>query len=125
MFCIEPNPAVYGCDFITTSKQALDLVEGVNSDGFGLHLDAAGITLSEENIETAIKLSGKKLCHFHISEPHLEPVGVGIVDHPLFAKSLNNQKYKGWKSIEMKAKSQDSNILNVTKALKTAIEYYS
>ncbi|MBD1878309.1 sugar phosphate isomerase/epimerase [Coleofasciculus sp. FACHB-T130] len=125
MFCIEPNPAVYNCDFITTSKQALDLVERVNSNGFGLHLDAAGITLSGENIETAINLSGKKLCHFHISEPHLEPVGAGIVDHPLFAKSLDNQKYKGWKSIEMKAQSQNSNILNVTKALKTAIKYYS
>ncbi|HEY9874329.1 MAG TPA: sugar phosphate isomerase/epimerase family protein [Candidatus Obscuribacterales bacterium] len=124
MFCIEPNPSVYGCDFITTSKQALDLVEQVNSDGFGLHLDAAGMTLSEEDIDIAIKLSCKKLCHFHISEPQLEIVGTGIVNHSLFAKELDNQKYEGWASIEMKAQSQDSNIINVTKALTTAVEYY-
>src|SRR5439155_21536237 len=47
-FCIEPNPTEYGCDFFTTSMQGFDLVRKVNSKGFGLHLDAAGMTLSQE-----------------------------------------------------------------------------
>lgn len=123
-FCIEPNPTAYSCDFITTSKQAIDLINKVSSDGFGLHLDAAGMTLSEENVEAAIKLSFNKLCHFHISEPYLAPVGEGIVKHSVFFQTLGNLNYEGWTSIEMKALSQDSNILSVTKALETAIEYY-
>src|SRR5207244_1994525 len=34
--CIEPNPPRYGADFITTSEEALRLVEEVASPGFGL-----------------------------------------------------------------------------------------
>jgi sugar phosphate isomerase/epimerase len=124
VFCIEPNPVAYSCNFVTNFQQGLDLVNQVNSNGFGLHLDAAAMTLSEENIETAIEKSIAKLCHFHISEPYLAPVGTGNVAHQLCAQTLGKQKYHGWTSIEMKAQSQDANIANVTKALQTAIEYY-
>ena len=50
VFCIEPNPTEYGCDFVTTSEQARELVKKVNHPGFGLHLDAAAMTMSNENI---------------------------------------------------------------------------
>jgi sugar phosphate isomerase/epimerase len=64
------------------------------------------------------------MCHFHISEPFLAPVGEGKVDHKSFANILAELNYQGWKSIEMKAQNPDSNIENVTEALKTAIQYY-
>lgn len=124
VFCIEPNPINYSCDFITTSEQGLELVNKVKSDGFGLHLDAAAMTLSRENIEPAIKLAFEQLCHFHISEPFLAPIGTEAVKHHLFSKALAELKYKGWTSIEMKAQSPDSNVLGVTKALETALGYY-
>lgn len=124
VFCIEPNPINYGCDFITTSKQGLELVNKVKSDGFGLHLDAAAMTLSKEDVGPAIKLAFKQLCHFHISEPFLAPIGTAGVKHYLFSKALAELDYKGWTSIEMKAQSPDSNVFSVTKALGTALEYY-
>lgn len=124
VFCIEPNPTDYGCDFITTSQQGLELVDKVNNNGFGLHLDAAGMTLSKEDIEPAIKFAFKRLCHFHISEPYLAQVGTDAVAHHLFSKTLTELNYQGWTSIEMKAQSPDSNVLNVTKALETAIAHY-
>jgi D-psicose/D-tagatose/L-ribulose 3-epimerase len=122
--CIEPNPSIYGCDFITNSQQGLELVDRTNSNGFKLHLDAAGMTLSEEEIEPAIALSFPHLCHFHISEPDLNPIGEGGVTHQLFGKTLASLNYQGCVSIEMKAQNYDANILNVTKALEIAINYY-
>lgn len=124
MFCIEPNPTIYNCNFITNSQQGLELVTKTNSKGFGLHLDAAGMTLSQESIKSALQQSIDQLCHFHISEPYLGQVGDGQVDHQIFANTLTNLNYEGWVSIEMKAQSPDSNNTNVTKALKTAIQYY-
>lgn len=82
------------------------------------------MTLSKEDIEPAIRLASKQLCHFHISEPYLAPIGTEAVEHYLFSKTLAELDYRGWKSIEMKAQSPDSNVLSVTKALETALEYY-
>ncbi len=124
MFCIEPNPTAYNCDFVTNSSQGLELVTKTNSKGFGLHLDAAGMTLSQEEIEPALKESFNRLCHFHISEPNLMPVGEGRVDHKTFANTLRSLNYQGWTSIEMRAQSPKSNRLNIIKALETAIKYY-
>lgn len=124
IFCIEPNPSVYDCDFITNSTQGLELVTKINSEGFGLHLDAAGMTLSEEVIQPALKQSFCRLRHFHISEPSLAPLGEGGVNHQTFATTLANLKYEGWTSIEMRSQTPASNSLHVTRALKTAINYY-
>lgn len=124
-FCIEPNPAVYNCDFINTSLEGLDLVKSVNSPGFGLHLDAGGMTLNDENIERAIATSGSRICHFHISAPHLDPVETGSVEHPRFAEALRQIQYNGWTSIEMRSQHPESNFDNIERALKVAIQQYS
>lgn len=103
-FCIEPNPVQYGCDWITTSTQGMRLVQSVGSQGFGLHLDAAAMTLSKENPATAIPRAINALRHFHISEPNLKPVGSSpnpASDHQSFAESLKATRYNGWMSIEM------------------------
>jgi len=124
VLCIEPNPAIYGCDFVTDSQQGLALVNQVNSPGFGLHLDAAGMTLSEEEIAPAIARCSEKLCHFHISEPQLAPIGSGGVQHSVFAQALAAVNYQGWMSIEMRSSSAESNAEMVKKALKTTLSFY-
>ncbi len=123
-FCIEPTPEFYECDFITNSQQGLELVNKVGSDGFGLHLDTGSITLSNESIQLALKKSFSKLCHFHISEPLLAPIGENKVNHPIFAKTLASLNYQGWTSVEMKAQHPISNSLNVSKSLELATKYY-
>lgn len=123
-FCIEPNPQVYDCDFITNSHHGLELVNKIDSKGFGLHLDTASMTLSNESIQQALKQSFSKLCHFHISEPLLAPIGEGNVNHEVFAETLASLNYQGWTSVEMKAQHPISNNLNVAKALEIATKYY-
>jgi len=101
-FCIEPNPSNYECDFITTSHAGAELVRAVNTSGFGLHLDAAAMTLAEENPDTAVPLVAPLIRHFHVSEKDLAPIGSGSVDHARFAAALRRQKYAQWVSIEMR-----------------------
>lgn len=124
IFCIEPNPQVYECDFINTSQEGYLLVTKANSQGLGLHLDAAAITLTQESIESCLENTFSHLCHFHISEPYLNLIGSGGVDHQLFGQVLSKLDYQGWVSIEMIPKSQTDNLLNVTQALETATQYY-
>jgi sugar phosphate isomerase/epimerase len=124
VFCIEPNPITYGCDFVTTSAEGRDLVAKVDQRGFGLHLDAAGMTLSQEDVEPELAKSIAGLCHFHISEPNLKPIGTGGVDHALFSRCLSTGVYDRWFSIEMRAPGGVENITGVENAFRVVRKFY-
>lgn len=101
--CIEPNPPRYGADFVTTSEEALRLVEEVASPGFGLHLDAACALLAGEDFPARLRASAHVLRHVHLSEPDLAPVRKGgTVDLPAISAALRDVGYPGWVSVEMK-----------------------
>jgi sugar phosphate isomerase/epimerase len=102
VFCVEANPTAYGCDFITTTAEAADLVMRVGSEGFGLHIDTGGMTLSGEDPAEVLARPGLSWRHFHISEPNLDPIGRGRSDHRAIADALRRRRYEGWVSIEMK-----------------------
>ena len=101
-FCIEPNPATYGCDFVRTAAEGLELVRRVNHPGFGLHLDSGALTLNGEDYERALETCFDWLTHFHISEPNLGLVGQSQTDHRRIARALSRLGYGNWVSIEMR-----------------------
>lgn len=123
-FCLEPNPVAYGCDFICTATEGVELVRAVNHPHFRLHLDAGGMTLSEECYPAAIAASRDSLAHFHISEPQLAIIGEGHTDHAAVAQALRQTAYDNWVSIEMLNKTALPNPQAVHKALACATEYY-
>jgi sugar phosphate isomerase/epimerase len=125
IFCIEPNPEAYGCDFVRTSAEGRALVAKVGHPGFGLHLDAAAMSMSHENIAVELEKSVSELCYFHISEPDLQPIGSGGVDHQLFASTLRGLAYQGWLSVEMRAPGSTGNVGCIAEALKVVREHYS
>lgn len=99
---IEANPTDYGADFLTRAGEAIDLVRAVDHPGIRLHLDTGCMTLSDDPIEETFTRAGGLLRHFHVSEPHLAPVGQGSVDHPAFARALARINYPHWISVEMR-----------------------
>ncbi|HEY7153063.1 MAG TPA: sugar phosphate isomerase/epimerase family protein [Gemmataceae bacterium] len=100
-FCIEPNPPAYGCDFVTTVAEGVELVDAVGDDGFGLHLDAAGMSLVGDPPAASIRDAGGRSRHFHVSQPFLAEVRGGTVPHDEFAHALRATAYRSWVSIEM------------------------
>lgn len=107
-FCIEPNPAAYGCDFVTTVAEGVELVDAVGEEGFALHLDTGGMALAGESPTASILAAGERCRHFHVSEPFLAEVGAGATPHEACAQALHARHYRGWVSIEMgEAKAAD------------------
>jgi sugar phosphate isomerase/epimerase len=102
VLCIEPNPVEYGCDFVTTVAQGVELVREVGHPGFGLHVDAAGMHLSGESARDSLALASTCWQHYHISEPFLAPIGDGCVPHAILGAELQRLSYTQWLSIEMK-----------------------
>ncbi|SRR5579883_409503 len=117
-FCIEPNPKGYGCDFVTTVAEGIELVDAAAEEGFRLHLDTGGMALSGDPPETSIASSGERFWHFHVSEPFLAAVGGGVVPHGECARALRATNYSGWVSIEMgESKTADNGLAAIDRAL--------
>lgn len=125
VFCIEPNPKDYNCDFITTAQEGADLVRAVNNPGFGLHLDIAGMTLAGDDIARSIENFSDILRHFHISSPFLDQVNSqSKIDHSIAAKALKKINYEGFFSIEMRSGEEGQNVDRVKEAVDFVKEEY-
>jgi sugar phosphate isomerase/epimerase len=101
-FCIEPNPARYGANFVTTVAEAVELVRDVNHRGFGIHLDGGGMTINGEDPATVMALAKPWWRHLHLSEPDLVALGTGGTDLAKLTAAARQSRYEGWHSIEMK-----------------------
>lgn len=123
-FCLEPNPREYGCDFLTTSREALDFVTGVDRPGLCLNLDAGAMTLAREDVDTAIAAAVSHTAHFHVSEPQLAPIGAGGVAHDAIAAALERHGYDGWISVEMRPVAGIPAQISVDEALDAAERHY-
>lgn len=101
-FCIEPNPTTYGCDFVTNAAAGARLVRDIGNEGFGLHLDAAGMTLAGDVPAAEIAAAADVLLHYHVSAPQLEELEDDVVDHGSAFAALAKINYPGFASIEMR-----------------------
>lgn len=124
LFCVEPNPTAYGCNFITNAADGLALVRAVDNPGFGLHLDAAGMTLAGDDLAESIRQAGSQLAHFHASAPQLGPLENVIVDHARAAKALREIGYGGHVSIEMRPGTSGAAVSDVAAAVSLARSEY-
>lgn len=120
--CIEPNPADYGCTFITDSLSGAAFVRAVNSPGLRLHLDVAGMYLAGEVIAQALEAAADVLAHIHISEPYLGSFNTPQIDHLEVAKGLAAIQWDSWLSIEMRATNQP--VADIKRAIQYVQETY-
>lgn len=101
--CIEPNPEVYGCNFIVNAAEGFQLVEAVDSKGFRLHLDLAGMWLAGDDYVQSIRSTQSALKHFHLSAPRLEWVRESDLPLEEVIQVLNDCGYEGGISVEMRS----------------------
>lgn len=114
VFCVEPNPAAYGCDYIRTLAEEQALLARVRAPGLGLHLDTGQMTLEGEPPEVLDALAFD-IQHFHVSEPELAPTGSGATAHAEWAAALRRRNYDRWLSIEMRP--GENNVERVRRAV--------
>lgn len=98
----EPNARQYACRFITTTAEAIDLVEEIDTQGIGLQIDTGTLFLEHEDPQVLMRAT-RYAAHAHVSEPDLAPLGTSGVDHRPVAAALRASGYHGSLSIEMRA----------------------
>jgi sugar phosphate isomerase/epimerase len=118
--CIEPNPPVYDCDFITTTTEAVALCEKIGSRGVKVNGDVGAMTLVDDDVTATIAAAAQWLGHFHASEPSLAAVG-DTEAQVKAASALRSARYDGWVSVEMKA---GGGLSSITRAAESVAKRY-
>ncbi len=122
-FCIEPISGHYGCEFLTTTKDTVDFLKKINSQGLGLLLDIGAMTLNNEDYIKTLEYSFDYIEHIHISEPDLKPIGTLDTDHKLIADTLIRLGYNKYLTIEI-FKTETNNIEVIKQSLEYVIKTY-
>ncbi|KKU10938.1 MAG: hypothetical protein UX13_C0001G0029 [Candidatus Woesebacteria bacterium GW2011_GWB1_45_5] len=123
-FGIEPNPKIYGTDFINSTQEAVALVKEVNHPNFRVHLDTGTMTANREDVEKTLRSAISYACHMHISEPLLKTVPQRKSNHVKVAATLKKLKYKNWVSVEMPLEENIDHVQKLQKTLKFVREIY-
>lgn len=121
---LEANPPEYGADFVTHTRDMVDLVEAVDHPAFGAHLDLGGMQIAGEPVTEWVARSAHVLRHVHVSEPYLAPVGASRLDHHAVADALRRAGYGGWISIEMRRDSERDPVDSVADAARRVVAAY-
>ncbi|WP_297527235.1 sugar phosphate isomerase/epimerase family protein [Thiohalobacter sp.] len=120
--CLEPNPVLYGCNFLTNTREVAEFVRLLDHPALRLQLDIGAMCMNNESpslIEEVIDLVG----HIHISEPHLRVLSSRSSFHQAVFSVL---EYLGWGdfvTIEMLSSESATELSDVSNALLAAKAY--
>lgn len=115
---IEPNPTIYGTNFLNTTEQVIDFIKILNHPNIKLNVDLGTIIYNHESLEI-LKLNKDLIGHVHLSEPNLEFLIINKLYEDLIAL-VNEVKYTKCISIEMKKQ----NLVDLEYTLKRISEVF-
>ena len=113
---LEANPAIYGTDFINTTREALDFCKSVGVEGLKVNLDFGTIIYNNEKLDFT-EDDIRWINHLHISEPNLVPI-IERSEHIALRDILCRFNYNGAVSIEMGISESNDDILDAAVYLK-------
>ncbi|MBC7458994.1 MAG: sugar phosphate isomerase/epimerase [Bdellovibrionaceae bacterium] len=124
IICLEPNPTLYGSNFMINSVETAKVVRDVNHPGIKMQLDVGAITINKEYpnvIADYVSLIG----HIHASEPHLIPLGdYAGSEHELMGNLINRLLPDHTIAIEMLATKDEPHPTSIERAIRTARKFY-
>lgn len=120
ILAIEPNPSIYGTNFINTTKEAFDIVKFINNKGIKVNIDLGTIINNKEDLSILIE-NINLINHIHISEPYLEKIECRQV-HKELADILKISDYSGYVSIEMKNLNDLNNVKDTISYIRKIFE---
>lgn len=114
---IEPNPSIYGTNFINYTKDAFDFVRKINCEGIKVNVDLGTIIENDESLDILVD-NFDLINHIHISEPNLTKIQNRKV-HILLLDILKKYKYDKFISLEMKKTDNINDMIESEKYVAT------
>ncbi len=110
---LEPNPDIYGTNFINTTCEAFDLVRQIGCDGLRVNVDVGTMLHHSEQAEMLVD-NIELINHIHLSLPYLEYVTPNEF-HSRLREILRLTEYDRYLSIEMKKVDEFDSVVECIK----------
>lgn len=110
VIALEPNPAIYGTNFLNTTRETIRFINEINHPNIKLNLDIGAMIENNESVDS-ITNNSNLINHIHVSEPYLKPIKKRKIH-----KELKKLDYNGVVSIEM-------NKVDSIDEIKTILDY--
>ncbi|WP_172328238.1 sugar phosphate isomerase/epimerase [Mangrovicoccus sp. HB161399] len=94
-------------DILSTTRQAVELVDAVGDAGVKLMLDTFHMNMEDRSIPDAIRLAGDRIVHFQANENHRGHPGTGHLDWTAIMRALAQVDYRGPISLEPFRRADD------------------
>ena len=124
LICLEPNPACYGANFMTTSSETAKAVRMIDHQAIGMQFDTGALTINGEDPISVLHDCESLIGHIHASEPDLLPLGDGGTNHTNMVTAIMQCLPNHVVSIEMLATKNEPHNVSIERALKVAINHY-
>lgn len=110
VLAIEPNPAAYGTNFLTTTDAAAAFVRRVDHPAVRLNFDVGALQVNGTfaDLGRALAETGDITSHVHLSEANLKPFPGSRETAEAVFSGLHGAGWTGWVSIEMLASADDA-----------------
>ena len=122
--CLEPNAAIYGCNFMVATTETAAIVEAVAHAAIRLQLDVGTIALNDEPAAATVARVAPLIGHIHASEPQLRPLGDAGAPHQEVADTLRRLGRDDIVTIEMARASDEPPLDAVRRAIGVAKASY-
>jgi sugar phosphate isomerase/epimerase len=109
VLAMEPNPAVYGTNFLNSLVEADQFVRQTDHPAVTLNFDVGSIHLNGEfdSLPRLLANTIERVSHIHVSQPQLALITPEVETlAPLFS-ALRSAGWEGWVSIEMRKAPSD------------------
>lgn len=115
---LEPNPAAYGTNFLTSLIEAIEFAVYVDHPAVTVNFDIGALHMNGEfdRGPELYRYGRNFISHVHISEPNLAPAPKDPAALAVLASCISDAGYAGWFSIEMRQVG-DSGVAPVKNAL--------
>ncbi len=124
LFCLEPNPVMYGCNFMVGTLEAADIVRAVAHPAVKLQLDVGAIAVNGEDASSTIAAVHDVIGHIHASEPGLVVLGDAGAPHIEAGVALRSLMPDAVVTIEMAMPTNEPHITALARAVRVARDAY-
>ncbi len=124
IICLEPNPAVYGANFMTTSHETCEVVKHIAHPSIKMQLDTGAMIINKEDYNLVIQESKSYIGHIHVSEPQLIPPSDRYGNHEQLSKIIKSSFPSQLATIEMLATKEEPHTVSIRRALDYVTSLY-
>lgn len=125
IFCLEPNPPVYGANYFTTTQETAQFVRDLNHPNIKLQIDTGAMEINQEDPLSLLREYHKEVGHIHLSTDQIRPLTESNCRYAHYKKAFDTYLEGKPISIEILPKDGDDRLACIEESVIVAKRWFA